>query len=217
MDTQNVLSRRSLLKASSVLAASVAVAPAAAIAPSAIPETLTSLMAEYAEAADGMRLTDAARIEAQVRRDKLLADGNLVFVSMNGEVTRLGERGATIRPDLAFEQLDDGLASALAEANNANDKRRARRNYADARRLLTKQVKRYDAIVAQSGWEQAIGAENEAYQRFKVARQSVRDYRPQTMPEVAALIRCFHSVGLYPGSENGLGVRDLANMLDEVA
>ncbi|MCP8883037.1 hypothetical protein NIM87_05960 [Devosia sp. XJ19-1] len=217
MDTQNVLSRRSLLKASSVLAASVMAAPAAAIAAPALPDTLKSLMAEYADAADGMRLTDAARIEARVRRDKMLADGNLVFVSMHGEATRLGERGATIRPDLAFEQLEDDLVVALTEASNANDKRRARRNHADAKRLLTKQAERYYAIVGQSGWEQAIEAENEAYQRFKAARQSLRDYRPQTMPEVAALIRCFDAVGLYPGSENGLGVRDLANMLDEVA
>lgn len=217
MDSLNVLSRRSLLKASSFLTAFTVASPAAALFAPTVPEVLTLLLREYAEAADNARVSHDRFNAARREKEAALHNSNMFLKMPHGEWERIGgDKG--YHPENMRRILNEGEAldfAALGDKPGAREK--MRRAYDQCRRELVALTLKYEAIENATDWPNAVEFDMAADRRFRSAKQALLSYRPETMPEVAALLRGVSEVGPYVGFCNGLTVRDLADMLDGVS
>lgn len=215
MDSRNVLSRRTLLKASSFLAVAAAVAPVAAVAAPAVSEVLTTLLTEYAAAADASKASHAQVEAARRAKSDAVDKANLYFMWPDGTYGRIGDSGNTYHPEYALSWLEREIPKYRALCASRSDNiAEMKKRIARTKRQIKALGRRYEAIVAASDWRAALDADTKAYHRFLAARNAVKAYRPVTLAEVAALIRCISDVGTYAGFNGGLSVSDLANMLD---
>lgn len=217
MDSLNVLSRRSLLKASSFLAAFAVASPAVALVGPAVPEVLTLLLREYAEAADNARVSHDRFNTARREKEAALHNANMFVQLPHGKLTRIGgDKG--YHPENVLRILNEEEATDFAVIGNKPRVREAmRRAYDQCRRDIAALAHKYEAIEKATDWPHAVEFDIAADRRFRSAKQALLSYRPETMPEVAALLRGVSEVGPYVGFCNGLTVRDLADMLDGVS
>tara|TARA_R100000365_G_C2739782_1_gene68538 strand:- start:1171 stop:1827 length:657 start_codon:yes stop_codon:yes gene_type:complete len=217
MDSLNVLSRRSLLKASSFLTAFAVASPVAALVAPTVPEVLTLLLREYADAAENARVSHDRFNAARHEKEAALHNAHMFLRLPHGKLKRIGgDRG--YHPENMLRILNKEEAIDFAALGNkpvAREKMRAA--YDQCRRDLAALTVQYEAVENSTDWPNALEFDRAADLRFRSAKQALLSYRPETMPEVAALLRGVSEVGPYVGFCNGLTVRDLADMLDGVS
>ncbi|ODT71625.1 MAG: hypothetical protein ABS75_07335 [Pelagibacterium sp. SCN 63-23] len=219
MDFPTILSRRSMLKASSCLVAGAAIAPVAAVAASHVPQVLTLLLVEYEAAAVEHKNAQTDLDEARRRRADMLDKAYLYVEFPRRRYARLGESFQAYYPEYAAAVLKEDMSADLAiAAEDSAEVQAVRKKYALARRRLARQVRKYRAIEARSGYPEALERDKASYRRFHAAHDALAAYRPVALAEVAAIIRATAAVGPFVGYSHGINVRDIADMLDiEVA
>lgn len=214
MDTVSILSRRTLLKASSCLVAAASIAPIPAASAAAVSEALTALLDEYVAAARGIKESNARLGVARRERGKAAEDAALWFQWPDGKWGTIGDTGNSYHPEYALKWLAEMRAKTLAAVESDEAAAEVRAEYAKTARQIRRLARRYDVVVAGTDYPAAVVADSTADFRFRDAKDALCSYRPQTMPEVAAIIRCISAVGPYPGSHTGIMPSDLADMLD---
>src|SRR5690606_2766030 len=144
---------------------------------------------------------DAARREKSDAVDK----ASLYFKWPDGTYGRIGDSDNSYHPEYALSWLEREMPKYRAMcAGRAENLAEMKRRIARTKRQIRALGRRYEAIVAASDWPAALDADTRAYHRFLAARNAVKAYRPVTLAEVAALIRCISDVGTYAGFNSGL-------------
>ena len=213
----NILSRRSLLRASSFLAATVVAAPAIALAAPTVPEVLTLLLTEYREAAAATRAAYDRHNDVRREKDQALERACLYVPFSDGSLIKLGEIGRSTHPCVVANLLRSEQKKELAIAVAGADRvavASVQKKFAVLRRTLARRTKQYRRIEALSGYEEAVSADSDAYQRFTDAEKALRAYRPASLAEMASIARVVGEVGPFVALAHGLSVRDIAVMLN---
>lgn len=202
MDTRNLLSRRSMLKASSFFAAA-ALVPTVAGAADEVPEVLSVLLAEYVDAQLAEKAANEAYQEAKQRFERALNKNRLYLPDECGAgqcFPWLGHFYAgSVDPWTANHRLTNVKRAALLDAS-ADELPTVRRLFRNKRRLLARQLKKYRAIELSHGLKPLDDGRTETYHRAHDVQMALQAYRPTTFEEVRAIAGILRNTPSYRGT-----------------
>lgn len=151
-------------------------------------------MLEYHEAHVLSRQAEKAWRAVDERKSKAIRDAEIwVPYSGFGNVcAQVGSHYRCVDISTARHQLTKDFEEAVAAAPAGKERARVKRRYAVLRRKLDAGAERVAAIRVETGLEAALAREVDARHRAWRAKDALMAFKPTTIEEVAAIVRCLY-------------------------